>query len=210
MSVTSAVLEKNGVSLQLDVQQAFGRLVEDINQFAVLDPDIAWVREAITERLGEIPEEDTVRFVTRVWPHLKALMIPDICPSPWPPYHLPHSQLTRSMLPWFGAVAIGSVPRSFITIRHGLVEGETLRRRIEEDLAGPLTADALRKTAKEIREWEYSSDSARTRSFDEARNEVERLAAGPEDKPAAVVAAAILAGAAAAFIGYEIGAHLLS
>ncbi|MGW2393986.1 hypothetical protein ACWCYK_31510 [Streptomyces lydicamycinicus] len=206
MTVPTEQTQNGSVSLRLDAQQAFERLQSDIDLFAALDPNIAWIQEALHTRFSELPDEDAIRVTALAWPRIKAMMIPDLIPTPWPPASFPYPGGCGVWPWWIAALVDGSVPRTIIAIRHGLVEGEALRRRIEEDLAGPLTADALRKTAKEIREWEYSSDSARTRSFDEARNEVERLVAGPEDKPWAVLAVGALAGAAA-MMAFEIWHH---
>lgn len=190
------------IALRLDAQQAFARFVEDIEHFATFDPDIAWVQESLMARFRELPEEDVLRVTALLWPGLKSRMVPDICPPhwpwPWPPY-LPG----RSVFPWHNTSTGGSVPRPLINLRHGLIEGQALRRTVETQLnSGALTADSLRKTAQQIREWERSSESARTREFDEAREEVRRITTeGVERKLLVAFASGFVAGAIVAGVG---------
>ncbi|MBL1101523.1 hypothetical protein [Streptomyces coffeae] len=191
--------QAGGIRLWLDSQEALERFQADIDHFAALDPNIAWVQEALMARFEELPEEDAIRVITPMWPQFKAMLMPDICPSPGYPYHPPvhhRMALQPSVLPWFGALADGSVPRSLVALRHGLVEGEALRRRVEADLEGPLAADALRNTAKEIKEWEHTSGSAHTREFDVARDELERMVTGPERKWGLIAVAVVFGGVA--------------
>ncbi|WP_157840017.1 hypothetical protein [Streptomyces megasporus] len=184
---------RNGVSLQLDAQQAFQRWLEDIEHFAALDPNIAWTKQILESRFQDISEDDTIRLAASMWPQFKAMLMPDLCP-PWWPGH-PHYTIQEPS--WQMGIGVpigmpgeGSVPRTITTLRHGLVEGEMLRRRIEQDLNGPLSLETLQNTAERIRQWEHSSDSTRTKAYDQAREEVERMTTGPERK----VVAAFLGG----------------
>ena len=201
-----------GIALRLDAQQAIERLREDIEHFAALDPNVAWVRDAVRTRCEEIPENDVTRVTTLAWPSLKAKLLPDVCPLPGPipiptipnfclnipkPDSSPGSTPPRPKpWPWFCIQLDDSTPRPFLELRHGLVEGDVLRRLAESELSsGSLTADALRKTARAIADWEYASESAHTREFDRAHDEVKRLTlGGPERKAPSVVAAAVFVG----------------
>ncbi|MBL1101522.1 hypothetical protein [Streptomyces coffeae] len=203
------------VDVWLDPQEAFERFQADIDHFAALDPNIARVQEALKARFEEIPEEDAIRVMALAWPQVKAILSPVPSPRgfptppgfppwplwpPWPPWP-PYPPEPPVIPPWYDVLTDGSVPRSLVALRHGLVEGEALRRRVEADLEGPLAADALRNTAKEIKEWEHTSNSARTREFDVARDELERMVTGPERKLVGV-----LVGLALGFaVGYGIG-----
>ncbi|MFH8419345.1 hypothetical protein [Streptomyces collinus] len=195
-----------GIALRLDAQRVHERVNQDIQHFALLDPDIAWVADNLQARFDELSPEDTARVTALMWPSFKTDMMPDICPPhrpfPWGVF------AALSPLPPFFCIGggHGSVPNAFVTLRHGLVEGAALREMFEKEISsGSLTAENLLKTATEVREWEHSSDSSQTRDFDQARSEVDRLA-GPERKLGAV-AAGVALGAGAVALGVYLGSR---
>lgn len=197
--------EGDGITLRLDAQRVHEQVHQDIQHFALLDPDIAWVADNLQGRFDELSPEDSARVTALMWPSFKADMMPDICPPHRPfPWGGIHAVLT----PPFFCIAggRGSVPHAFVTLRHGLVEGAALREMFEKELSsGSLTADNLLKAASEVRNWELSSESSQTRDFDQARSEVERLA-GPERKIGAV-AAGVALGAGAVALGVYLGSR---
>ncbi|KOX17840.1 MULTISPECIES: hypothetical protein [unclassified Streptomyces] len=78
---------------------------------------------------------------------------------------------------------------------------------MESALDGPLSAETPRLTARQVKDWELSSASTRTRTFDEARDEPARLLNGPERKAGAIAVAVVVGLAAGLIIG---SGHVLS
>ncbi|MFF9150457.1 hypothetical protein ACF1BN_37015 [Streptomyces sp. NPDC014861] len=196
------------VVLVLDVQKALETFLAEIDRFSEMDPDIAWVKQAVDERFAGLPEDDVLRVLAPLWPGFKSMLMPDLCPPGWP-HRPPYGPWTARAVayPWAVAEGESSLPPSIASLRHGLVEGARLRRLVESALDGALSAEALRLTARQIKDWELSSASTRTRDFDEARDELARLVGGPERKWGPIALGFVVGLAAGMVIG---SGHVLS
>ncbi|MFF9150458.1 hypothetical protein ACF1BN_37020 [Streptomyces sp. NPDC014861] len=219
MDAHSQASTPGGIGVLLDPQEAFAAFMVEFDTLADLDPDLGWVRQALTSRLEEIPEEDALRVTSLLWPGAKAILLPH--PFPWPPVWPPAGfpplpgyppwPLWPSWpppcpgpLPWLGPLAGGGERAALTALRHGLVEGGALRRQFAADLEGPLSVRALRDAARAVQDWQYASTSAQTRDFDQSWDELQRMTAGPERKPGAAAVGVLLV-VAAVGVGFGVG-----